>query len=93
MSLCLVLERGVEPARATVFLQTAAKDKGRFVWLAPPVSLGPVTVKDVHGVESATEHKRLVRAWAESAWSAWSPHHAPIKEWLDARPFRLRSIH
>src|SRR3990172_11930020 len=40
MSLCLVLERGVEPARATAFLQVAARDKQRFVWLAPAGSLG-----------------------------------------------------
>jgi hypothetical protein len=97
MSLCLVLERRMEPGRATAFLQAAAEPKGRFVWLVPPASRGAVTVKDVHRAESATEHKRLVRAWAESAWSAWSPHHAAIGEWLapvlDARPFRLRSIH
>jgi len=36
MSLCLVLERGVEPARATAFLQAAAEPKGQFVWPGAP---------------------------------------------------------
>jgi hypothetical protein len=63
MSLCLVLERGVEPDPATGFLQATARNKGRFTWLSPPASLGFVTVKDVHRAASATEHERLVRDW------------------------------
>ena len=58
MSLCLVLERGVEPARATVFLQAAAEPKGRFDWLAPPASRGAVTVKDIHVAANASEHQK-----------------------------------
>ncbi len=84
MSLCLVLERDIEPRRATEFLQTAAQHKGRFTWLTPPESLGSITVKDVHRAESAAEHVKLVRAWAESAWSSWSSHHATIHAWLRA---------
>ena len=82
MSLCLVLERGVEPARTTAFLQTAAKPKGRFVWLVPPASQGAITVKDVHGAGNATEHKGLVRTWAESTWSAWASDHGTVRRWL-----------
>jgi hypothetical protein len=82
MSLCLVLERGLEPARATAFLQTAAEPKGRFGWLEPPASRGAVTAKNVHGAGDAAEHRKLVRAWADSAWSSWSPHHATIRAWL-----------
>jgi len=85
MSLCLVLERGVEPARATEFLQIAAKPKGQFVWLAPPASRRAITVKDVHGAGNAFDHQKLVRAWADSAWAAWSPHHATIRAWLARR--------
>lgn len=88
ISLCLVLERGVEPARATAFLQAAAEPKGRFVWLAPPASRGAVTVKDVHAAVDAVEHRKLVRTWAECAWAAWSPHHSTIHGWLLARESR-----
>lgn len=84
MSLCLVLERGVEPGRATLFLQTAAREKGRFLWLASPESRGSITVKDVHRAESVAEHLKLVRAWADSAWSSWSSHHETIRAWLGA---------
>jgi hypothetical protein len=82
MSLCLVLERGLDPNRTTAFLKAAAGDKESYVWLAPPLSLGAITVQDVHRAASASEHKRLVRAWAESAWTAWSAHHATIGRWL-----------
>jgi hypothetical protein len=88
MSLCLVLERGVEPARATRFLQTAAEPKGQFVWLAPPPFRGAITVHDVHGAGNAAEHRNLVRAWADSAWASWSPHHSTIRAWLAARDTR-----
>ncbi len=85
MSLCLILERGVDPSRATAFFQEAAKDKGRYVWLPPPASRGSVTVKDVYAAASAEDHERLVRAWAESAWSAWAPHHDVIRLLCSAR--------
>jgi hypothetical protein len=85
MSLCLVLERGLERSRATAFLQTAAEPKGQYVWLDPPVARGAITVTDVHGSGDAAEHRRLVRIWAESTWSSWSRHHATIRAWLLAR--------
>jgi hypothetical protein len=46
-SLCLVLERGFDPGRATAAMQTLAKHKASFVWLPPPESLGERTVVDV----------------------------------------------
>ncbi len=82
ISLCLVLERGVAPAYATRVLSAAARDKQRFVWLTPPESLGVVTVADVRAVSSARDHTQRVRDWAESAWTAWSPHHETIRAWL-----------
>lgn len=82
ISLCLVLEHNLELQRATAAMQTAVKTKGRFVWLTPPASPGTVTVVDVRAAQDAEQHARIVRAWAESAWSAWSPHHATIRSWL-----------
>lgn len=82
ISLCLVLERNVDMQRATQAMQTAIKTKGRFVWLTPPASPGTVTVANVRAAQDAEQHARIVRAWAESAWSAWSEHHATIRGWL-----------
>lgn len=82
ISLCLVLERNVDVQRATRAMQTAVKTKGRFVWLAPPASLGAVTVADVRTAKDADEHEQRVRAWTRSAWEAWQPHHETIRGWL-----------
>ena len=82
ISLCLVLERGVEMTRATAAMQAAVEHKERYIWLTPPPSLGSMTVADVQRAKNAEEHEKLVRAWAESAWTAWSPHHATIQNWL-----------
>ncbi|MHB8425474.1 MAG: DUF5946 family protein [Gammaproteobacteria bacterium] len=82
ISLCLVLERGIEMTRATAAIQAAVAHKENYIWLAPPSSLGSITVADIHRAQDAAEHEKLVRAWAASAWSAWSPHHATVREWL-----------
>ena len=82
ISLCLVLEREVDVQRATRAMQQAVKTKGRFVWLDPPTSLGTVTVADVQSAKNAEEHQKLVRAWADSAWSAWLQYHETIYKWL-----------
>jgi len=82
MSLCLVLERDVDPDYATRALQALARTRERFHRLAPPPSLGAVTVADVARSSSAPEHARMVRAWAESAWSAWAAHHDTVRAWL-----------
>ena len=84
ISLCLVLEHGVDVQRATRAMQTAVKTKGRFVWLTPPASLGAVTVADVRAATNVEEHQNRVRAWCASAWEAWSPHHATVRAWLPA---------
>lgn len=84
ISLCLVLERGVDVQRATQAMQAAIKDKSRFVWLTPPASLGAVTVADVCATMGLEEHRKKVQAWSASAWAAWSPHHTTIRAWLPA---------
>lgn len=82
ISLCLVLEQGVDVQRATQAMQAATKDKGRFVWLTPPASLGAITVADVRAATNLKEHRKQVQAWSTSAWAAWSPHHATIRGWV-----------
>lgn len=82
ISLCLALVHNVDLQRATAAIQMAVKIKGRFVWLTPPSSLGSFTIADVHKAQDVEEHMHLVRTWADSVWSAWSPHHATIHAWL-----------
>ena len=82
MSLCLVLERGVDVGYATRAMQAAVREKNRFVWLTPPPSLGAVTVVDVAAASTPAQHNPKVRIWAESAWSAWAEHHATVRGWL-----------
>ena len=82
MSLCAVLERGLARERMPALLKEASRRKGRYEWLEPPSSTGEVTVADVHPAGTPEEHRRLVREWAESAWSAWSGHHPAVRTWL-----------
>ncbi|MGH8398309.1 MAG: DUF5946 family protein [Gammaproteobacteria bacterium] len=82
--LCPLLERGLDMQRANTAMLAAAApaSKSHYVWLTPPPSLGSMTVAEVHKAKNVEEHMRLVHAWAASAWSAWSPHHATIHAWL-----------
>ena len=82
MSLCLVLERGVEAGYATRAIQEAVRREDRYVWLTPPPSLGSVTVADVVPMSTPSEHQKEVRTWARSAWSAWAEHHETVRRWL-----------
>ena len=82
MSLCLVVERGAKPAYSTRVIGQAVRPKGRFAWLTPPRSLGEITVVDVAATSTAAAHIDRVRAWAESAWSAWAEHHEAVRSWL-----------
>ena len=85
MSLCLVLERDVALAYATRAMGAAVRTKERFVWLAPPPSLGEITVGDVAAVSTAAAHISAVRAWAESAWAGWAQYHQVVRGWLTRR--------
>ncbi len=82
--LCLILERGLPMQLANDAMLAAAKTKARFVWLPPPPTRGAVTAADVFRAKDDTEHLELVRAWADSAWSAWAPHHDTVRSWLPA---------
>lgn len=80
--LCLCLKHGLHNDRANQAMLAAVRVKSKFVWLTPPANGGGITVADVHRTTTAEEHTALVRAWAESAWTAWKSHHAQIEAWL-----------
>ncbi len=83
--LCLFLEQGLLVENANNAMLRAVKFKHNFVWLDPPISLGLLTVADVVKTKTAQAHKNSVRAWANSAWAAWSSHHDTIRTWLAAQ--------
>lgn len=82
ISLSLMLEQAVTPEYALRAIRSAVAISERFKWLAPPASLGKVTVANVRGARDADEHAERVQAWANAAWSAWSPHHQVIRSWV-----------
>ena len=83
--LCLFLERGLAPERANAAMRAAAARKDLYRWLDPPPSRGAITVADVVSARTADEHAAAVRAWASSAWDAWSVHHRVVRTWLPIR--------
>lgn len=82
--LCLLLERGLPMERANDAMLKASEREENYVWLEPPASLGSVTVADVLKAQGIEAHMAAVRQWAESAWQAWTPHHATVRSWLPA---------
>lgn len=83
ISLCLVLEYGVDPRPATRMLRSIVDGSGEFVWLDPPSFEGAPTVLDVARADGADDHERAVYRWARGVWSAWSPHHEAVREWAE----------
>src|SRR4051812_19320736 len=79
IALHLVLEGGWRVDQA-IRLRAAAADAIRgWPWLAPPASMGDVTVVDVSGAPAA-ERAAPVERWIDAAWSAWSEHHGAVRE-------------
>jgi hypothetical protein len=82
--LCLLLERGLPMQRANAAMLKASEREESYVWLEPPTSRGSMTVTDVWKAEGVEAHMAAVRRWAESAWTAWAPHHATVRSWVPA---------
>jgi len=83
--LFLMLERGFSDEAAAQAMPVISSGKDAFHWLTPPKSMGTVTAMDVWKTDNAEGHQRAVRAWAQSAWQAWAPHHEQIRRWVPAR--------
>jgi len=80
LALFLILEKKCDFKSATYAMgRLIEKNKGKFIWLAPPKSLGKITVIDVVKAANATEHQKSVKDWAASAWLAWQYHHEKIR--------------
>lgn len=76
ISLCVQIEHGADAARARDAILAALGIAFRFVWLDPPSWDDALTIADVRDAAGA-------RAWAESVWRAWAPHHHTVRAWAD----------
>ena len=83
LTLCLVLERGADPADGPRLHQRFA-ERPDWAWLDPPRPNGTLTVENVLEAATVAEHHARVRAWAADVWAAWEPHHETVRRWLDA---------
>jgi hypothetical protein len=82
MTLCLVLEDGVDPREGPALHKRFVK-RPFFDWLEPPRPNGRLTIADVLEARTAPDHERKVGEWARDVWAAWAPHHATVRAWLD----------
>jgi hypothetical protein len=55
--------------------------KGAFHWLPPPSFATSRTVLDVPVSAPDPAITEAARAWVESVWAAWTPHHAQVAAW------------
>lgn len=83
IGLCHWLEHDMPAHTLTPITQRLASEKRPWPWLKPPTSYR-LTVHDVLEATDADAHARMVRAWAESVWDAWSPHHDIVRGWASA---------
>jgi hypothetical protein len=79
LGLHLILEQGFGNDLAIKAMGALSNRSGALVWLAPPSTLGPITLTNVVDAHGASEHEDAVRSWARSVWEAWKPHHETIQ--------------
>jgi hypothetical protein len=82
-ALHMTLERKLDPVFARRVIAALVDSGDGLVWLAPPPSLGAITVVEVAAAPDEAAHAAAVDRWAESVWVAWSPHHAAVRAIAD----------
>lgn len=80
VGLCHWLEHDLEMARLNAITQRLADTDRAWPRLDPPPEY-PMTVVDLLAARDGAEHVRLVRAWAERTWEAWSAHRDLVRSW------------
>jgi hypothetical protein len=83
IALCLMLERGAGAQQTSALLVAMLERPPAFRWLGPPTPNGTINVADVLTTRTSTDHAPLVGRWATNVWSAWAPHHAQVRGWLE----------
>jgi hypothetical protein len=83
LRLYLRLEKGVPGYRAPAVLRKIVENEelvSGLTWLEPPSFEHTTNVTDVLEARDFEEHRKLVHAWAESAWETWkTAHHETIE--------------
>lgn len=62
-------------------LSIGERSSRSILWLEPPTFVGTRTVFDMPLAESGDAIASGARAWADSMWAAWAPHHSQVEEW------------
>jgi len=81
MTLCLFLERGVDPALGTK-LHRRMVDRPVFHRLTPPTYRGRSTVLDVPIDTGASTARTAAFEWARDVWAAWRANHPTVRRWI-----------
>ncbi|MDH5378660.1 MAG: DUF5946 family protein, partial [Gammaproteobacteria bacterium] len=79
--LYLCLEQGVPAEKANEAMLKITQHKSQYIWLSPPESMGEITAADIVKETTVEGHVEATKAWARSAWEAWSDHHPQIIAW------------
>lgn len=80
---CVALERDAERTELNARIQRWLSTNPALDRPEPPAARGARTIADVVGADDPVEHERRVRAWAASAWEAWSAHQALARDWIE----------
>gem|GEM_PF-291104 len=83
IGLCHWLEYAMAMPQLNPITQRLASEGRDWPWLDAPDDYA-LTVLDVLAATDGAEHARFVRAWGESTWAAWEPHHELIRRWARA---------
>ncbi len=84
-ALCLLREFGLTPQRVSQVRQTmSARVLPRvgldgWPYLAPPESVGRITVAEVFGAVGSVDFDDVAQQWTIEAWNAWGEHHAAVR--------------
>ncbi len=80
---CVALERDGERSELNARIQRWLSTNPALQRPEPPAARGAHTIADVVGADEPLEHERRVRAWAASAWEAWSAYQALARDWVE----------
>jgi hypothetical protein len=81
MTLCRVIENGVDPAQGPALHKRMVAHRPDFTWLEPPREQAPMTVADILTAHDAEVYCQRVREWGHQVWQVWASHHATIRAW------------
>jgi hypothetical protein len=77
--LYLTVQEGRANQYATRVIGMVAAHSDHLSWLAPPTSLGTVTIVDIESTRGISDHEAAVRRWARDVWDAWKQHHQTVQ--------------